>query len=78
MKYESLYRLILVALLAAILVVQLLILARIPPGSPTSADLQSAKAEQRREMLLRIPLARVAGTVDVDVNNTPLEVELQR
>ncbi len=84
MKNESLYRIVVVVLLAAVLVVQLLIFYRMQTGSPTLADLRKAKPEQRPEMLLRIPLVRVegtvdvAGTVDVDVNNTPLEVQIVR
>lgn len=78
MKPESLYKCTFVALLAAILAVQLLILSRMPSTPPTLADLRKVKAEQRREMLLRIPLVRVEGTVNVDVNNTPLEVQIAR
>jgi len=66
-------------LLAAILVTQILILLRVPPPAPTLQDLRNAKAGSAgRELLDTVPLVRVQGTVDVQVENTPLEVQIYR
>ena len=58
MNKEPLYRVVLVTLLAATLVVQMLILWRIPPRTEA-------------------PFVRVKGTVDVEVQNTSLGVEIE-
>ena len=77
---------VIVILLAAILVTQILILLRIPTSPPTIGEVRNAKTnDARTELLQSIPLVRVqggsidadvTGTVDVDVQNTPLEVEI--
>lgn len=79
MKNESTYRIIVVALLAAILAVQCAVLIRIPK-SVTAADFQKKglTQEQRKSLVLNIPLARVSDTVDVDVQNTPVEVRIDQ
>ena len=76
MKYESLYKIAVVAIASGILVVQLLILSRMATKTPTLGDLQNAKGEQRREMLLGLPLVHVQGSVGV--NNEPLQVQIVR
>jgi hypothetical protein len=66
---------VVVSLLAAILVTQILILLRMPPPPPTFQSVRNAKpASVRRELLQRVPLVRVEGTVEVEVQNEPLQV----
>lgn len=78
---------VVVVLLAAILSTQLLILMRMPVPLPTIGAVQNAKTDNARlELLRNIPVIRVqggtiddiTGTVDVTVQNTPLEVEVDR
>ena len=85
MKYESLYKPVLIVLLSTILVVQMLILSRMPqtsPNPPTVGALRNAKGEQKRKLLLDIPIVQVQGSVEVsgsvDIDNAPLEVEIVR
>ena len=85
MKYESFYKAALIVLLSAILVVQVLILSRMPQAAlkpPTLGDLRNAKGEQRRELLLGLPIVHVQGSVDVsgsvNINNEPLQVQIVR
>ena len=78
-------QLLTVALLISMLVTQLMILARMPHSPPTLADFLQAGAN-RREVMQSLPLVRVqggsleieGGSIDVDVQNTPLEVQIQR
>lgn len=83
-----------VVLLVAILATQLLILRRMPAPIPTLGMLNSTPAgDARMTLLQQLPLIRVQGggieasvsgtvevegTVQVEVGNTPLEVELSR
>ncbi len=79
---------LIVGLLAAILAIQVLILLRMPDSPPSTKALREAKpGKERAELLQSIPLVRVeggtidadiTGTVDVEVQNTPLEVEIYR
>ncbi len=79
---------IVIALLAAILSTQVLILLRMPASPPTIGAVRNAKTDDARtELLQSIPLVRVqggtidadiTGTVDVEVQNTPLEVQVYR
>ena len=81
-------RWLIVALLTGILGTQVLILFRMPASSPTIRAVQNAKTDDARtELLLSIPLVRIqggtvnadiTGTVDVEVQNTPLGVEVYR
>ncbi len=78
------FRLAVVLLLIGILTVQILILRRMPLPVPSLAVLQAATPEQRKELLLQRPLTivdgsvRIDGTVDVSIENTPVEVEINR
>ncbi len=70
---------LIVALLAAILTTQVIILVHMPAPAPTLQALQDAKTPQARATVIRnIPLSRVHGGIEVTVENTPLEVELSR
>jgi len=79
---------LIVTLLAAILVTQVLILLRMPTPPPTIGAVRNAKTSSARtELFQSIPLVRVqggtidaeiTGAVDVEVQNTPLEVEVYR
>lgn len=78
------FEILVVLLLASILVVQVMILRKLPPPPPTLADLRETPAEGRKDVLLKRPLVYVGGsvavenTVNVEVGNTPLEVEVSR
>ena len=79
-------------LLAAILATQILILLRMPGSPPTIRAMRNAHGDARRELLQSIPMVRVEGgtidnvttvdsvtdTVNVEVQNEPLEVEIDR
>lgn len=79
---------IVVMLLLAILITQVLILLRMPSFTPTVRMLRNAKTyDEFQQILDGIPLvwvhggdirADIAQTVDVEVINTPLEVQLYR
>lgn len=73
------FQIIVCLLLAAILVVQIFILQRMPL---TYGELRKLSAKGRRNLRLKLPVVRVYGTVDVsgnmEVTNTPLEVEIAR
>lgn len=81
-------RWVIVALLTGILGTQMLILFRMPAAWPTIQAVQNAKTDDARKgLLLGIPLVRIqggtvsadiTGTVDVEVQNTPLGVEIYR
>ena len=77
MRIDVVYRILISALLASVLLVQMLILRRMPSPTPTMADIVAAPAENRRNLLMRIPLARVNGSVVAQIENTPLEVDVQ-
>ena len=84
MKNESTYRVTVILLLVGILSVQSAVLIRLPKPV-TTADLHrnGLTQDQRNALLLNIPLVRVNGSVDVDVQNivdvdTPLQVEIVR
>jgi len=64
-------------LLAAILIIQILILQRMPP---TLNDIRKAKGDARRELMLKQPIIRaeISEPLRVEVDNTPLEVEIYR
>jgi len=81
-----------ILLLASTLVVQVLILHRMPDPLPSIASLQQAATpEAKKSLFLRRPMVMVGGSVDVnntvdvnientpDVNiqNTPIAVEIQ-
>jgi hypothetical protein len=78
---DSVLRALTVLLLAIIAILQALILTRMPP---TIGELRSADAADRRKILMRKPLIDVSGSVEVDntvsveVDNSPLEVEIVR
>lgn len=77
-----------VALLAAILVTQIVIILRMPAAPPTIRAMRNATSDEARTNLLQsLPLVRVqggsveaeiTGPVDVEVRNTPLEVAVYR
>ena len=85
MNEETGYRAVLVTLLAAILIVQILILVRILPGAVTWGDFAGPAAKgkslaERRALLYRLPAVQVYAvheTVDVNVENTPLDVNVE-
>lgn len=64
------FRIIVVALLAIIAVLQFLTLKRMP--SVSFKDLRTAKGEERRILYDSLPLVGVYGTVDI---GSPVEVE---
>jgi hypothetical protein len=81
MKIETIYRIAIVVLLGGILSVQVAILNRIP--KPITTTLLNASNPQSAAIEQNIPLVRIAGNVDVNVQNsvevhtkpfTPLEV----
>ena len=82
MKYEAMFRIAVVVLLSAILVVQILTLLRAPQATPTMADLREASGDQRGELMLRVPLVRVQGAVEVngsvEIENDTIQVEVVR
>lgn len=59
---------------------QVLILLRMPPPPPTFRSVVSAKtSDARRDLLQAVLLLRVqSGTVDVEVPNEALRVEIDR
>lgn len=70
-------------LLGAILAVQVMILRRLPQQRLVSmTDVRNAPADQRRDLILGLPMVQVYGTVDVqgtvDVENEPLQVQIVR
>lgn len=73
------FQIIVCLLLATILIVQILILQRMPL---TYGELRKLRAKDRRNLRLKLPVVRVYGTVDVsgdvEVTNTPLEVEISQ
>lgn len=85
---------LIVALLAAILVTQVLILVRMPAPFPTFGALRKIESSDERVKLIEsLPLVRVHGgtlsadvtgsveidgSVDVKIQNTPLGVEIYR
>jgi len=77
MKTESAYRITVIVLLVGILAVQSAVLIRIQKPV-TLADLRKngLTQEQRTALLLKIPMARVNGSVDVDVQNSSLDVDV--
>jgi hypothetical protein len=80
------------ALLAAILATQILILLRMPGPPPTIRAMRNAHGHARVDLLQSMPMVRVEGgtidnvttvdsitdTVNVEVQNEPLEVEIDR
>lgn len=81
---QWIFKLGVILLLASILVVQVLVLHRMPAPLPSVASLQQAATpEAKRALLLRRPMVVVVGsvdvnnTVDVNVENTPIAVEIQ-
>ena len=79
------FRAAVILLLAATLTVQVKILRKIPDPLPSIATLQTATTPQaKKDVLMRRPLVtvngsvEVEGTVDVDIQNTPVEVEIVR
>lgn len=77
---------IVILLLGSILTTQVLILLRIPRSPPTVGAVRAAKGrEALSALLLATPIVRVEGGViearvtgSVEVENTPLEVSLNR
>jgi hypothetical protein len=64
-------------LLVAILVALILIWMRMPP---TIEDFRNVTSQNRSALMGRCPLvqADIRGTVDVNVENTPISVEIER
>lgn len=75
---ESRFRYIVVGLLGVLVLLQLLMLYRLPTPV-TLNSLISAPQDQKADLIKQVPLVRVqGGSVDVEVQNTPLEVEINR
>jgi len=74
---DRILKVIACSLLLGILVVQILILQRMPP---TLNEVRKAKGKARRELMLRQPIIRaeISEPIQVEVWNTPLEVEIYR
>jgi hypothetical protein len=74
---ENRFRYIVVGLLGFLVLLQLLILYRLPTPI-TLNSLISAPQAQKANLIKQIPLVRVqGGSVDVEVQNTRLDVEVQ-
>jgi len=75
---ESQFRYIVVGLLSVLVVLHLLMLYRL--STPVTLNsLISAPQDQKADLIKQVPLVRVqGGSVDVEVQNTPLEVEINR
>jgi hypothetical protein len=94
MKNECTYRKAVIALLAASLVIQTVILCRIPSRTPTWGDVAGPQAktrsqQERQALLYHLPAVQVYGvyrSVDVQVENDveisslsqPLDVRIVR
>jgi len=75
---ESRFRYIVVGLLGALVVLQLLMLYRLPTPVTLNSYI-AASQDQKADLIKQVPLVRVqGGSVDVEVQNTPLEVEINR
>lgn len=75
---ESRFRYIVVGLLGALVVLQLLVLYRLPIPI-TINSLIAAPQDQKADLIKQVPLVRVqGGSVDVEVQNTPIEVEINQ
>jgi hypothetical protein len=75
---ESRFRYIVVGLLGALVVLQLLMLYRLPTPVTLNSYI-AAPQDQKADLIKQVPLVRVqGGSVDVEVQNTPLEVEINR
>ena|ERR1700681_2570154 len=78
------FRVAVVLLLAAMLVVQVAILRKMPEPVPSVAAIQNAASPAAtRDLLLRRPMVTVNGSVEVEgsveaeiINFTPIEVEI--
>src|SRR5262245_1952598 len=77
MRFEILYRALVVMLLAAIVSVQFMILRRMPAPLPSLRTLRAAAPAQRADLRQRIPIVRVDGVVSVEVENSPLDVNIE-
>ena len=74
---ENRFRYIVVGLLGFLVLLQLLMLYRLPTPI-TLNSLISAPQAQKANLIKQIPLVRVqGGSVDVEVQNTRLDVEVQ-
>lgn len=74
---ESRFRYIVVGLLGFLVLLQLLMLYRLPTPV-TLNSLVSAPQAQKANLIKQVPLVRVqGGSVDVEVQNTRLDVEVQ-
>lgn len=75
---ENRFRVAVVTLLVVLIGLQLLILSRLPTPV-TIASVIAAPQEKKADLIKQVPLVRVqGGSVDVDVQNTPIEVEISR
>mgnify|MGYP001039078141 CR=1 FL=1 len=74
---DRILRVISCLLLLGILVVQIFILRRMPP---TLNEILKATGKAQEELMLKRPIiqARISEPVQVEVSNTPLEVEIYR
>ena len=79
------FRAAVILLLVATLTVQVLILRKMPDALPSLAAIQMATTPQaKRDILMRRPFVTVngsvavEGTVDVNIENTPVQVEIVR
>ena len=82
MNRETTYRAALVTLLTAILIVQILILIRLPAQPVSAGELygpaaQEKSSEERQALRWRLPLVRMEGEVEVKTGIWPLDVEIQ-
>ena len=86
---EKILRAVSTVVLLGILAVLILIYLRLPQAQhfPTLKDVREAVGDQKQGLLMEMPMVRVQGTVSVDVTNssldvsvenTPLEVEISR
>ena len=78
---ENIYRYSVIALLAAILIVQMVTMNRVRQRIIVSSDIYGVEAqkkspEERRAIMSQIPLVGVFGTVDVDIDEKPLKVQI--
>jgi hypothetical protein len=63
---DRFYKTGVISLLAAILLVLLAIYIKMPAAPPTIADVAKANGEDKRNLMMRSPIVRVTGTVEVE------------
>jgi hypothetical protein len=72
------FRRAIVALLSGILLVLILVLQKLPRQPVTIATILATPQNEKAELIKRLPLVRIHGPVNVNVENMlPIPVEIQ-